>query len=171
MYARFALIITAAMLAAASLATTASAASSTLPVELAPGEHVVSHTTTSEKDSHYIVELLSSIKGVKIGTDKTTVLINDGDKTHPIEIDYSSALSGGSKGGVAGKLGASEAFAAGSDGTASKNGGTEGSSASDAGAAGSGGGVGLGQIAGLLLGLTVLSRVIGIVRQLGAGKR
>lgn len=154
MYARLALIITAAMLAAAALAPTASAASSALPVELAPGEEVISHTTTTEKSSQYIVELLSSIKGVKIGTDKTTVLVNDGDKTRPIEIDYSSALSG-SKSGVAGKLGANEAFAAGSDGTAGKG----------------GGGLGLGQIAGLLLGLTVLSRVIGIVRQLGSGNR
>jgi len=171
MYARFALIITVAMLAAASLASTASAASSTLPVELAPGEEVVSHTTTSEKDSQYIVELLASIKGVKIGADKTTVLINDGGKTHPIEIDYSSALNSGSKGGVAGKLGTSEAFAAGSDGAASKSGGPEGSSAGGVGTAGSGGGLGLGQIAGLLLGLTVLSRVIAIVRQLGAGNR
>ncbi len=170
MPARFALIITAAMLAAASLTPTASAASSALPVELAPGEEIVSHTTSSEKDSQYVVELLSSIKGVKIGTDKTTVLISDGDKTHPIEIDYSNALSG-SKGGVAGNLGTSQAFAAGSVGKAGKSGGTEGSSVGDAGTAGSGGGVGLGQIAGLLLGLTVLSRVIGIVRQLGAGKR
>lgn len=176
MYARFALIITAAMLAAAALAPTALAASSSLPVELAPGEEVVSHTTTSEKDSQYIVELLSSIKGVKIGADKTTVLVNDGDKTHPIEIDYSNALSG-SKGGVAGKLGATDAFAAGTSGAdgTSKSSATGGSSAGGADAVGSSGnatgGIGLGQVAGLLLGLTIVSRVIGIVRQLGGGNR
>jgi len=175
MYARFALIITAAMLAAAALAPTALAASSTLPVELAPGEEVISHTTTSEKDSQYIVELLSSIKGVKIGADKTTVLVNDGDKTHPIEIDYSSALSG-SKGGVAGKLGATDAFAAGTSGAdgANKGSATGGSSGGSDAIGSSGdatGGIGLGQVAGLLLGLTVVSRVIGIVRQLGGGNR
>ena len=161
MYARFALIITTTMLAAAVLAPTGLAASSAPPVDLAPGEEVISHTTTSEKDSQYIVELLSSIKGVKIGTDKTTVLINDGGKTHPIEIDYSNALSG-SESGVAGKLGTSEAFAAGSaDGA-----GDTGKDGGD-----TGGGIGLGQVALLLLGLTIFGRVIGIVRQLGAGKR
>ncbi len=165
MYARFALIITAAMLTAAALAPTALAASSALPVELAPGEEVISHTTTSDKDSQYLVELLSSIKGVKIGVDKTTVLVNDGDKTHPIVIDYGDALKSGSNGGVAGKLGTSEAFAADDKGDAA------GSSASDTGSTGSGSGLGLGQIAGLLLGLTIFSRVIGIVRQLGARSR
>ena len=161
MYSRIALIFSAAMLAAAVLAPTALAATSALPVELAPGEKVVSRTTTSEKDSQYIVELLSSIKGVKIGADKTTVLVNDGDKTHPIEIDYSSALSG-SKGGVAGKLGTSEAFAAGS---------ADGAGDTGRGGGDTGGGIGLGQVALLLLGLTIFGRVIGIVRQLGAGKR
>jgi len=174
MYARLALIITAAMLAAAALAPTALAASSAPPVELAPGEEVISHTTTSEKDSQYIVELLSSIKGVKIGADKTTVLVNDGDKTHPIEIDYSSALSG-SKGGVAGKLGATDAFAAGTSGAdgakSSATGGSSGGSDAIGSSGDATGGIGLGQVAGLLLGLTVLSRVIGIVRQLGGGNR
>lgn len=150
MYARFALIITAAMLAAAALAPVAQAASSTLPVELAPGEEVVSHTTTSEKGSQYVVDLLSSIKGVKIGADRTTVLVNDGDTTHPIEIDYGNALSG-STGAQPGGSSATGARRAGDSGDASR-------------------GLGLGQIAGLLLGLTIISRVIAIVRQLGSGR-
>ncbi len=172
MNARLALIITTTMLATTAVASPALAATSTPPIELAPGEEVVSQTTTSEKDSQYIIELLSSIKGVKIGADKTTVLFNNGDKTHPIEIDYSGALSG-SKGGVVGKLGASEAFAAGSDGAGNTGKGvTGGDSSEDAGSGGeAGGGIGLGHVAGLLLGLTVFSRVIGIVRQLGAGNR
>ncbi len=161
MHARLALIITATMLATAAVAPSALAGTSAVPVELAPGEEVVSYTTTSEKDSQYIVELLSSIKGVKIGTDKTTVLINNGGKTHPIEIDYGNVLSG-SKGGVAGKLGATDAFAAGS---------ADGAGDTGKGGGDTGGGIGLGQVALLLLGLTIFGRVIGIVRQLSAGKR
>jgi len=161
MFARFALTLSATMLAAAALAPAALGASSAPPVNLAPGEEIASHTTTSEKDSQYIVDLLSSIKGVKIGAEKTTVLVNNGGKTHPIEIDYSSALSG-SKGGVVGKLGTSEAFAAGS---------ADGAGDTGKGGGDTGGGIGLGQVALLLLGLTIFGRVISIVRQLGAGKR
>lgn len=164
MYARFALILTAAMLAAAALAPAAHAESAALPVELAPGEEVVSHTTSTQKDSQYVVELLSSIKGVQIGADKTTVLVNDGKKTHPIEIEYGNALGSGSANGAQTKGSPAE-----------KAVGIKGSSAGGAGAAssgsGTGGGIGLGQVAGLLLGLTIVSRVIGIVRQLGGGNR
>jgi len=165
MYARFALICSAVALAAAVVAPAAFAADPP-PVELAPGEKIVSHTTTSEKDSQYVVELLSAIKGVKIGADKTTVLVDNGGKTHPIEIDYGSALSGTAKAGAS--------PAAGDAGAAGGTGGTEAAAGSTGGTGSSAGGsgdVGIGQIAGLLLGLTVVSRLIGIVRQLGGGNR
>lgn len=162
MQARLALTLTILTIAMAVVVPSAFATTAAPPVALAPGEKVVSHSTTAEKDSQYVVDLLSAIKGVKIGADKTTVLVDNGGKTHPIEIEYGDALKGTAK--------ASASPAAGTSGV---TGGASGSGADAAGAAGSsaGGGLGLGQIAGLLLGLTVVSRVVGIVRQMGGGGR
>lgn len=143
---RVALLITAVLLATALGAPSAFATSSTLPVALEPGEKVLSHTSTSSDNGDYVRELLTTIEGVKIAADKTTVLVADGDSTHPIEIEYGQALSIGGAG-------------------------EPGGSGETGGASGGGGGLGLGQIAGLLLGLTVVSRVVGILRQLTGTRR
>ena len=165
MLARLTLILSALAFVAAVAAPAAFAADAALPVPLGPGEKVVSHTTTTAKDSQYVVDLLSAIKGVKIGADKTTVLVENGGKTHPIEIDYGSALGGTAKASAAGVAGKQGDSGVGGEAASGGDAGTTGSSAG-----GTGGGIGLGQVAGMLLGLTVISRIIGIVRQLGGNR-
>jgi len=147
---RVAIIISAVLVSATLLVPSALAAEPTIPVALAPGEKVISHTSTTSENADYAIELLNAIKGVKIGADKTTVLVADGSATHPIEIEYGQALSTGGSGSSGDPAG----------GTGGTTGGSEG-----------GGGLGLGQIAGMLIGLTVLSRVIGIFRQLTGPRR
>jgi len=155
MNVRFVIALSALFLATAMIVPVAQAAESAPPVPLAAGEEVVSHSTTSHSDSQYVIDLLASIKGVKITADKATLFVDNHGTTHPIEVDYGSALSGRAQSTESDSL-ASEPGAAGGPGTT-------GSSAS--------GGLGIGQIAGMLLGLTILSRVIGIIRQLGGGRR
>ena len=150
---RVAIIISAALLFTALAVPSALATEASLPVALAPGEQVLSHSSTTSGNSQYALELLNAIQGVRIGADKTTVLVADGEATHPIEIEYGQALSTGGTG----QSGAVGGAAGTGSGTGSTSGGT--------------GGVSLGQVAGLLLGLTVLSRLIGIFRQLAGARR
>jgi len=144
---RITLLVSTVLLSAVLGVPSAFATTSSPPVALEPGEKVLSHTSTSSENGDYVRELLTTIKSVKIAGDKTTVLVADGDTTHPIEIEYSQALSTG-----------------GGDAQGGSAGGSGGSS-------GGSGGLGLGQVAGLLIGLTVVSRVVGIFRQITGSRR
>lgn len=110
------------------------------PPETVPEERVISNSSASATPGLGL-ELLTMIKSIKVSADKATVVIADGEKTHPIEIDYSAILSSGASG------------AGGKNGT------------------GGFGGFGVGQIAAFLLGLAVVSRVIGLLRQVTGVRR
>jgi len=92
--------------------------------------------------------LLESIGSIRIGANSTVVTIQNGPNTHPIVIDYGQALQTGSIG-------------VNNDGTSSRiaRGDAEVPRSLPK-------GLTLGQIAAVLLGLAVISRVVGIVRQL-----
>lgn len=144
---RVALLISVVLLSATLGVPSAFATASTPPIALEAGEKVLSHTSTSSENGDYVRQLLTTIKSVRIAGDKTTVLIADGDATHHIQIEYGQVLRTG-----------------GADGPGGSAGGTGGTTDSS-------GGLGLGQVAGLLLGLTVLSRVVGIFRQVTSTRR
>ena len=104
-------------------------------------------STTTDASAKTALAMLAKINGIHIGLNSTTITIKDGAKSHPIVIDYSEALKTGASG--ASKSGSTAAAASGGTGIASplpK-------------------GLGIGQIAAWLLGLTLVSRVVGIVRQ------
>jgi hypothetical protein len=105
------------------------------------------HSTEAETTSKSALAMLSAVKGIRVGLNSTTVTIQNGAKAHPIVIDYGEALQTG-------------ALNVNNDGSTSRL--AQGGSATASPLPKS---LSVGQIAAWLLGLTLLSRVIGIVRQ------
>lgn len=106
------------------------------------------HPAEADTTTKSALAMLSAIKGIRVGLNSTTVTIQNGAKAHPIVIDYGEALKTG-------------ALGVNNDGSTS--GIAKGSSAIDSPLPKS---LSVGQIAAWLLGLTLISRVIGIMRQL-----
>jgi hypothetical protein len=90
--------------------------------------------------------LLESVKSVEVGSASTVVTLKNGAKAHPIVIDYGNAL-----GSVSAKS------AAGPDSGGATSAIPEGFT--------------LGQIGALLLGLTVVGRVVRVARQIVPARR
>jgi len=105
------------------------------------------HSTAADTTSKSALAMLSAVKGIRVGLNSTTVTIQNGAKEHPIVIDYAEALKTGALG--MNNDGSTSRMARGSDAISSplpKS-------------------LSVGQIAAWLLGLTLVSRVIGVVRQ------
>ena len=116
----------------------------------APGAFATQHTATTGADTSAADEamkVLSSVKGVHVGMNATTVTILDRSKSHPIVIDYGDAFKTG---------------ALGVNNTGSRSSVARGSSAITSVLPQN---MSIGQIAVWLLGLTLVSRVIAIARQ------
>jgi len=106
------------------------------------------HSTQATPPSQSALEMLSAVKGIRVGLNSTIVTIQNGSKAHPIVIDYGEALRSGSLG-------------VNNDGSTSRL--ARGDDAVDSPLPKS---LSVGQIAAWILGLTLVSRVIGIVRQI-----
>lgn len=93
--------------------------------------------TSSVSPGDSTLTLLESIQSVRIGTQAAVITLKRGRRAHPIVIDYGDILQPGTSSGPAGAPG---------ERAVPK-------------------GLSLGQIGGVLLGLTLFSRVIRVVRQ------
>lgn len=117
----------------------------TAPAAFASGRSGAQDQVRANADT--ALHMLESIQSIKVGAKSTVVTIRSGRKAHPIVIDYGEALQTG----VAGAA----------DGNASSDADGGGVTLADRVPKG----LTLGQVGALLVGLTVVSRVIRIVRQ------
>lgn len=127
------------------------ASSVAVPAAFASGTAHPSRTVT-DRSSASALAMLSTIERVQIGANSTVVTVQDGSKSHPIVIEYGEALR-------TGVLGTTENGASARAGKAS---GAETSSLPR--------GLTLGQIAAWMLGLTLISRMLTVARQVVAVK-
>ena len=93
------------------------------------------------------VEMLMAVQSIRIGMNSTTVTVQNGAKAHPIVIEYGDALKSGE-------------LHVNNDGTTSRM--VHGNAAVSSPLPKS---LSVGQIAAWLLGLTLVSKVVGIARQ------
>jgi hypothetical protein len=122
-------------------------------VPFAHGAPAQSSPVMARERTDAALHLLAAINSIRIGANATIVTIQDGPKTHPIVIDYAQALQTGVLDVDDGKPSSlAEKNGADSPGALPK-------------------GFSLAQIAACLLGLTLVSRVISIARQLVPARR